>query len=44
MASDRTMIMMIISYLHHTVVTTAEPAGSPTVPNFAVNNSQTVQI
>ena len=38
----------VISYLHHTVVMTAEPATSPTapsslprdaVPNFAVNNS-----
>ena len=53
MASDHTMIMMIISYLHNTVVMTAEPAASPTapsslpqdaVPNFAVNDSQTVQI
>ena len=53
MASDCTMIMMIICYLHHTVVMTAEPATSPTapssllrdaVPNFTVNNSQTVQI
>ena len=42
----------VISYLLHTVVTTAEPTASPTapsslpwdaVPNFAVNNSWTIQ-
>ena len=42
----------VISYLLHMVVTTAEPAASPTapsslsqdaVPNFAVNNSWTIQ-
>ena len=42
----------VISYLHHTVVMTAEPATSPTapsslprdaVPNFTVNNSWTIQ-
>ena len=36
----------VISYLHHTVVTMAEPASPPSLnslPNFAVNKSRTVQ-
>ena len=36
----------VINYLHHTVVTTAEPACPPSfksLPNFAVNKSRTVQ-
>ena len=35
----------IISYLHHTVMTVAEPACPPSLllPNFAVNKSRTVQ-
>ena len=44
----RNMNHDVISYLHHTVVTTVEPAAPPSLshdalPNFAVNNSWTVQ-
>ena len=36
----------VISYLHHIVVTTADPASPPSrdlLPNFAVNKARTVQ-
>ena len=36
----------VISYLHHTVVSTADPACPPSsdsLPNLAVNKSRTVQ-
>ena len=38
----------VISYLHHTVVTTADPASPPShsrdsFPNFSVNKSRTVR-
>ena len=36
----------VISYLHHTVVTTVDPTSQPScdsLPNLAVNKSRTVQ-
>ena len=37
----------VISYLHHIVVTTADPASPPShdlLPNFAVNFTQTTSL